>query len=348
MGRLLRSIVAIGVLVVVGDATNVRYRVRVYSGKRRGTTQQGLCVHRRDVDGPAETRVHVAEAIVHLEDARLLLREAERLIVSAGSIFFGDPLHIRLPSDAPDTTTSPARHDADPPGFESVFGNFERGLSMCLASYQQSVQVMETLIRRTANATGCVLRNFAWNRGAAALTRRLMSVLRIQRPVGHRPNIFAIRDRTFVHLPARRFWNVTRVSMGDLADAMTISLRQIAATRTMLVQMGADRVIIHELFSQAMILSRRRMLATTDILADARRRLPTLPTMINMAAVDADLAAARANLDLLKVLVVHLALLQERYEDALELVDNARRHVQQSCYLANLPSVFRHRTARAA
>ncbi|XXQ33530.1 Uncharacterized protein PBTT_03992 [Plasmodiophora brassicae] len=341
--RRLRSVIAVGLLAVVCGAAQ--------------------CNADRPNEGPADNRTHVSDAIVRLEEARSSLSTAERIITDMARSFPGHTLRqIRRPSGTGESTRSPSVCPyANPPTFEAVFRTFERGLVTGLLSHLTSVDTLERLICCIFSTIDNHIQCGSPNRGATVrrnstvvLVDRLASIMRTgtvrTRTVdSHRPpNIFAMRDANFVDLPVRRFWNVTQVPVEDLVNAITVTRGQIAATRSMVIQMNADRVVVMDLFYEALALSKRRLITSMTLLVNLLGQLTSTLSGENIPVVEKDIASVRASAHQFELLVDRVTHMKERYKAALKHLDNAVIYLHQSRYQTNLHLLLQTDTARAA
>ncbi|XXQ38351.1 PAP-associated domain-containing protein [Plasmodiophora brassicae] len=290
-------LVAVAVLVVVVDA-----------GKRRNA---GRC-------RPVDDRAHVADAVIHLEEARAALWEAESIIISAGRSFGADLLDIPVPSDrtAPHARPDhPIRH----PNFTAAFAGFERAFA-----YNMMLHLDQVSRASPCTADACDKIMF-----------EVTSLMRCEDPSRFYgdyqarvlPNLYARRDAGHVSLSARSFWNDTRVPVDHLAAAATMVMHQATSTKNMLRHMRIDRELLHGLYLRALNLS----------LASAE---PTAP--VPASAQNADVVVGRllASTYRMMLLVKQLEHMDDLYKCAFDQLTSARAHIKQCRYLASLESLL--------
>ncbi|XXQ30280.1 PAP-associated domain-containing protein [Plasmodiophora brassicae] len=328
--HLLRSVVAIGILVVLSAA--------VRRDARRG-------------DGPADNREHIREAVFRLEQARSSLSGAERIILSVGQSFGNDLLRI---PEAPDLLG--VCHQPNRPNFEAVFRDFEQRLITGTVSLMESIAStyywIHLLADQNANNTQCAderpqrrqqriyqdvvsqltstIRSWAPDNDQVKVLQSMLQSNRI-------PNVFAMRDANYVVLPVQHFWNVTRVQIDDLLDAVSETRRQIAASRVLLKHLSSDLIVLHEVYKSTLDLSLQSYNLTWTVLMEATC---LWPDSVNKTVVHGVLTDLGANIDRWRLQRDQVAYMATLYADAFLDLDNARDHVEECRYLANLDSLL--------
>ncbi|SPQ93112.1 Uncharacterized protein PBTT_00734 [Plasmodiophora brassicae] len=316
-----------------------------------------LATNKRHVRGwPVDNREHICEAVMHLEDARASLCEAERIVLDVGREFGGNLLHFSLPSDSHDTTRDPDRppvsHDSSMPNFEAVFSLFERRIVTDIVALMEAVANAYHWVQVVAsqNWTETMLPI------ARAQTRRfyrdtltdLASVIRCWAPEitdrCRRPNIFAIRDASYVELPVQRFWDLTSVPINDLTRAILQTIKQVAASRSMLDLLNIDRVSLHDVYHSALTLSATRCRLMQSMVESARTQMG-IP---ELTIIERVFSTLRDHTRRLMLLHRHTEYMASMYRAAFEHLDRADGHIAHSLRLVRLHPLLSDQTARAA
>ncbi|SPQ93116.1 unnamed protein product (mitochondrion) [Plasmodiophora brassicae] len=301
-------VVAVGLLIVLCDA-----------GKRR----TGV---RRRAAGPVDHREHIAEAVLRLEEARSSLCEAERIVLNAAQSFgylLGDP-------PTSDSTRVTTRHtgyavpsDEILPDFEVIFKGFE----------DTFVSIVMTHIRLALEGNFCAKRDCRDIALAiASLVRfdgahRFQAMHQISRP----PNIYAMRNASYISLPVQRFWNVTNVPINDLTHAIAITSNQVTASRSMVRDICIDSLLLQVLCLRVIDISTPG-LQLGDALLTSRlcRTSPMETTRVEK------FEAFRASLDRVRSLFAKISHALDLFQAATRQLVSAYEHVERSHYVVSL------------
>ncbi|XXQ40006.1 PAP-associated domain-containing protein [Plasmodiophora brassicae] len=270
---------------------------------------------RRPARRPAGNR----EAIVLLEEARSLLCDADCIIVGVGLSLGAELL----------TSGAAARR---PRGrrltFEDAFRCFDRAAVAHLLSHVSAVGHMQRRIRRVVGngagdgALGACVNDYR------DLLIRLVSIIRTDQAAAFQdacrvvrpPNIFATRDASFVDLPVRRFWDED-VPIGDLADAISVTYGQVAASRSMVEHLSADCVVLHDVFQRAMDLAYPTHALGKTVLGEA--------STSSSPIIRSEIVALSDSLQRLSLMLRHTWRMRDLYRVAVGRLDMATRRLDR-------------------
>ncbi|XXQ38583.1 Secreted protein [Plasmodiophora brassicae] len=296
------------------------------------------CATRENVGGPADRRVSIYDAVVLLEAARSSLCEADLTVLNVG-LCFGTEAFSRIPRPSGDRPTDnrascePIRHGPNAAVFTSAFRLLERRLikdllfkkEVIVGVYRWADRILNDAERQAVappRRARPVSPGSTDQLASAVRALRTDHVLRFGRDLLTR-NDFAIRDANFVDLPVQRFWNVARVPVDDLMNAISETANQISASRLMLHQLIADRLILYDVYTRVLDLaSSVCSLAEDAIATNTDRTSPTTgPVMVSRL---------RLLIGRVRLLVDQIEYMGVLYKDALERLEQAHKYIQQS------------------
>ncbi|CEO98735.1 Secreted protein [Plasmodiophora brassicae] len=302
------------------------------------------CDTRGNVGGPADRRAGISDAVVLLEAARSSLCEADLTVLDVGRSFGTDRLQ-RVPRPSGDRSANnrasrqPIRHGPNAPAFTTVFRLLEQRLIKNVLSSTREISRVHSWADGILNDPE--RQTVAPPRHDHHVSRdRFDKLVSIVRSLGtdhmlrfgrdlHTRNDFAIRDANFVDLPVQRFWNVARVSVDDLMNAISETANQISASRLMLHQLIVDRLILYDMYTRILDLaSSVCSLAEDAVAADTERMSPTKATKM--------VSPLRTLIGRVHLLIGQVECMGVLYNDALEHLEQADKHIQQSLELLSV------------